>query len=104
MGCWNGWYLIWIGYVKGGKNVNYYELPVLAQQIVYDAFQSEMEVIEPTTIISLGNEVRKAVDNLFYNSNINTELQLPHPNYCSFPNRYDMHKAKYVEVLQQFIQ
>ena len=94
----------WIGYIKNSKNINYYELPVLAQQIVYYAFQAEMEVIAPTTIISLSSEVKKTVDNLFFETEVDTELQLPHPNYCSFPNRYDMYKAKYVELLQQFVQ
>jgi hypothetical protein len=78
-------------YVKASKNVNYYELPALAQQVVYYAFQAEIEV-------------KKIVDNLFYDSNINTEHQLPHPNNSSFPNRYDEYKAKYVELLQQFIE
>ena len=89
----------WVGYLKDGKNLNYYDLPLIAKRFVYDMFKYEMKLVSPRKIISLSGEVKKTVTELFGNSNIDIKEQLPHPNYCAFPNNYEACKAKYTDLL-----
>ena len=92
----------WVGYIKGNKNLNYYDLPLVAKQFVYDMFKYEMKCVSPTTIISLSKEVQDTVSELFSNSGIHIHAQLPHPNYCAFPKNYESCKAKYIDLLSQY--
>ena len=93
----------WIGYIKGNKNLNYYDLPLTVKKFVYDMFIYEMDMVSPTTIISLSGAVKDTVKELFDDSSVETNLQLPHPNYCAFPKNYKSCKAKYINLLSQFI-
>jgi len=92
----------WIGYISGNKNVNYYDLPINVKQFLYEMFQYEMEVVKPTTIISLSGAVKETISELFDNSNINISQQLPHPNYCAFPKNYDSCKKQYIDLLSKY--
>jgi len=93
----------WLGYSHNNKNVNYYQLPDAAKKFVYDMFQWEIQQIGATTIISLSGEVKESVDALFGESDIETDLQLPHPNYCAFPKNYEHCKSRYVELLSAYV-
>jgi hypothetical protein len=93
----------WVGYIKGNKNLNYYDLPLLAKKFVYEMFMHEMNIVSPTTIISLSGAVKGTVDELFNDSSVETNLQLPHPNYCAFPRNYKSCKAQYIDLLSQYI-
>jgi len=46
--------------------------------------KAEIEIIAPTMIISLSVDVKTTTDELFADSNIDTEIQLPNRYYCSF--------------------
>ncbi|HIP11449.1 MAG TPA: DUF4918 family protein [Arcobacter sp.] len=93
----------WIGFTKDGNNKNYYELSDSVKDFIYDAFKYEMSVVAPKTIISLSQEVKKTVNNIFKSSGINTSASLPHPNYCAFPKNYEKCKMQYIEMLAQYI-
>jgi len=77
----------WMGYMKENKNVNYYQLSDPVKEFIYDAFKHEMSVVGPKTIISLSQEVKKTVNDIFQDSGIDTATTLPHPNYCVFPKK-----------------
>ena len=93
----------WIGYIKDNKNVNYYQLSDPVKKFIYDAFKYEMSVVAPKTIISLSQEVNKTVNDIFQDSNIDTGISLPHPNYCAFPKNYEKCKKQYMEMLAPYI-
>lgn len=92
----------WLGFTHNSRNVNYYQLPVTVQKIVYEIFQWEMQQVAPTTIISLGGAVKETVDVLFGESDIETDTLLPHPNYCAFPKNYERCKSEYIELLSTY--
>ncbi len=93
----------WVGYLKSGKNLNYHDLPLAAKKFVYDMFKYEIELVSPRKIISLSGAVKDSVTELFSNSGIDIREQLPHPNYCAFPNNYEGCKAKYIDLLSRHI-
>lgn len=94
----------WLGYIKNNKNLNYHDLPDVAKHFVLEAFKTEMKLIAPTTIISLSKEVKKTINELFYNTNISIEKQLTHPYNCSIgKSNYQNCKDKYVELLSEYI-
>ena len=93
----------WVGYLKNGKNLNYYDLPQPVKEFVHDMFKLEMEAIEPTTIISLSQRVRTSVTELFSGTSIDISKQLQHPNWCSFPKNYESCKDDYVRLLSQYV-
>lgn len=93
----------WIGYEKDGKNVNYYDLPESVQQIIYNIFKKEMDLIKPKYIISLGQSVQKSLNEIFDNKNIDISNYLPHPNWCSFPSKKTYSKDKYINLLSELI-
>ena len=92
----------WIGYMKENKNVNYYQLSDPVKIFIYDAFKYEMNVVAPTTIISLSQEVKKTVKDMFQDNGIDTAASLPHPNYCAFPKNYEKCKNQYMEMLAPY--
>lgn len=92
-----------VGFERAGKNANYYDLPEQAIKYVHDAFDKEIKTIQPAAIISLAGQVHATVKQLFSKSPIDISVCLPHPNYCAFPKRRDRCKARYIEVLSQYI-
>ena len=93
----------WVGYISGNKNVNYYDLPLAAKEFVYDMFKYEMQLVNPSTIISLSGAVKETVLELFPRDEIDTDPQLPHPNYCAFPKNIENSKERYMSLLSQYI-
>jgi len=61
----------------------------------------EMDVVSPTTIISLGGAAKDTVDELFGDTSIETTHHLPHLNYCMFPSYYKRCKSQYIEMLAE---
>lgn len=92
----------WVGYARRGVNVNYYALPERVQVVTGNLFKYEMEQVCPKRIISLSKRVHESVTNCVDGS-IETDLLLPHPNWCAFPKNIDGAKAKYVEILSKYV-
>lgn len=92
-----------VGFERAGSNVNYYDLPERALKYVHAAFDEEIKAVQPTAIISLAGSVHNTVKQLFSTSSIDISTCLPHPNYCAFPSQRDRCKARYFEVLSQYV-
>jgi hypothetical protein len=93
----------WVGYARGRKNLNYPDLPPQALAFVEDTFRWEMEQVAPCRIISLGGGVQKTVATLFAASpEVDTSLQLPHPNYCAFPSNRSRCMEEYRTLLSVY--
>lgn len=93
----------WVGYMREHKNLNYYDLPQEIQNFILNAFQYEMKIVSPTTIISLSQEVRSTIGKLYEGRTIEVDQYLPHPNYCAFPSNYQKCKKQYVDLLSRYI-
>ncbi len=93
----------WLGFVKNGKNINYYQLPQEVKELIFKIYQEEIAKVNPTTIISLSGEVQKTNKGLFTTNNIDVSASLPHPNYCAFPKNIERTKEQYISVLSQYI-
>jgi len=93
----------WLGFIKNGNNVNYYDLPIKVKEEIFKIYKSEIDAVQPTTVISLSKEVEKTNKSLF-DKNETIELKyLPHPNYCAFPKNKDSCKEQYISLLSQYI-
>jgi len=92
-----------VGFERAGSNINFYDLPDQALNYVYGSFEKEIKAVLPTTIISLAGSVHNTVKQLFSGSAIDTSICLPHPNFCAFPKQRDRCKARYIEVLTQYL-
>ena len=94
----------WLGFIKDGKNVNYYTLSDKAKAFIYKMFEFEMNQVSPTTIISMSGEVKQTLSSLFNGGQIDISNSLPHPNYCAFPKNYSSCKSQYIELLSKYLQ
>lgn len=98
-----------IGYIKHEKNINYYDLPIDAQNTVFANFLDEMDAIKPTHIISLSvhvqNDIQCLIKNGSLSNNIDCTLRLPHPSWVMTYRQKskDMWKNKYLSQLQPFL-
>ena len=93
----------WVGFIQNGKNVNYYNLSIKVKELIFNIYKSEIDAINPTTIISLSQEVQKTNKALFEGDE-NIELKsLPHPNYCAFPKNKDTCTEQYISLLSKYI-
>lgn len=71
-----------VGYLRGGTNFNYPELPQAALETVERNFLEEFETVRPTHVISLGREVHRSLLRLLP-SGIDCSLRLPHPSWIA---------------------
>ncbi len=96
----------WLGFLKNGRNVNYYRLPRDIQAVIVKNFLYEMGLVRPTHIIATSLEVAKTLNSLKGEGNVTAEagLRLPHPRWCGIDRNYDEGFREYVEVLGRFIQ
>ena len=92
----------WLGYAKGTKNINFDKLPLSTKEAVISLFRDEMNYIKPTTVISMADIVNEAIKSVLGPS-VQTDIVLPHPNYCAFPKNKEKCKKQYIEILEPFI-
>ena len=95
----------WLGFLRNGRNVNYYRLPGDIQTVILKKFCYEMDLVRPTHIIATSLEVAKTLHSLKDERNIaaNIDLRLRHPRWCGIDRNYDEGFREYVEVLGRFI-
>lgn len=108
----------WVGFTKKSNNStkiinhNYHKLNPEAQQYISNAFMREMTLVNPTTIIPLGEKVEESLNELFNNSEIKIESRLNHPYHCSIgndkpPSRGNFSNPKcqpdYIELLKSYV-
>ncbi len=95
----------WLGFLKNGRNVNYYKLPRDIQALIVKNFLYEMGLVRPTHIIATSLEVTKTLNSLKGEGKVTAEtgLRLRHPRWCGIDRNYDEGFREYVEVLGQFV-
>ncbi|MEO2077381.1 MAG: uracil-DNA glycosylase family protein [Bacillus sp. (in: firmicutes)] len=95
----------WFGFVKGNKNVNYYELGEELQREFTYGFIKEMEIIQPQVIIPLSKKVKKTLMQMKKENLLDAKIAPPlsHPYYYSnFKSRYEEGFEKYKEVIENY--
>ncbi len=94
-----------VGFIGSGKNLNYYELPASVQEVVERNFLQEMEIVQPTHVISLSKAVQQTVQKLLPAS-VDCSMRLPHPSWITAYRGKEMDEwvARYLAVLGKFRQ
>lgn len=94
-----------VGFIRDGKNLNYDALPASALEVVERNFLQEMEIVQPTHVISLSNVVQKTVRKLLPTT-VDCSMRLPHPSWITTyrGNEMDKWAARYLAVLDKFRQ
>jgi uracil-DNA glycosylase len=94
-----------VGYLRNGKNLNYYDLPPAALAIVESNFIKEIEIVKPTHVISLSKEVHQSVCRLL-SASVDCSLRLPHPSWVATYRSGEINQwvSRYMEVLEGFRQ
>jgi len=94
-----------VGFIRDGKNLNYNELPEMALKVVEQNFLQEMEIIQPTHVISLGEVVQQTVSKLLPAS-VDCTMRLPHPAWVTTYRGKEMHEwtNRYLSMLDKFRQ
>ena len=90
----------WVGFMKEGRNLNFYDLPKHAQEFVYEQFLFEMEYVRPEQIIALGRNVQKTIKEILA---IEPDY-LPHPNFCQFPRNEVECEKRYFTLVSEYVQ
>ena len=89
----------WVGFMKDGRNLNFYDLPKDAQKFVYEQFLFEMEYVRPERIIALGRNVQKTIKEILA---IEPDY-LPHPNFCQFPSKEVECEKRYFALFSKYM-
>jgi len=93
-----------VGYLaSSAKNLNYYDLPRPALNIVERNFLEEISIVQPTHVISLSKEVHATIRRLLPKQ-IDTAFRLPHPSWIMTYRQSEQATwvEKYLEVLNNF--
>lgn len=100
----------WLGFStksKPAKNVNYYNLPEDVKEVLFDNFIEEINLVEPTHILSCSNEVTNVLKKLKeqgkLKSSIDISIKLNHPYYCSIKTNTEREFKKYIDTLVNLI-
>jgi hypothetical protein len=95
----------WLGFTKDGRNINYYRLPEDIQAVILDQFVYEMDLVNPSHIISTGREVERTLASLKASGRIRADvgLRLRHPRWCGIDRNRAAGLREYVELLGRFI-
>lgn len=96
----------WFGFIKDGKNFNYYNLPSHLSDTFTESFLKEMDLVQPKVIIPLSKEVEQTLIGMKKRGKLNYSIasRLPHPYYCSIGDRALKYKDIYVEKIQSYIE
>lgn len=94
-----------VGFIRDGKNLNYNELPESALKVVEHNFLQEMEIIQPTHFISLGEVVQNTVRKLLPAS-VDCSMRMPHPAWVTTYRGKELHEwtTRYLTILGKFRQ
>ncbi|MDR0139214.1 DUF4918 family protein [Metabacillus idriensis] len=91
----------WFGFMKNGKNLNYYNLPSHLVNIFTESFIDEMEIVKPKMIIPLSVEVEKTLKDLAKSEKLNYLIapRLHHPYHCSIGKNAEKSKREYLKAI-----
>lgn len=90
-----------VGFIRGGKNLNYHDLPDAALAVVERNFLAEMAIVKPTRVIALGIAVQRTTKKLL-SAEVDCSLRLPHPAWVATyrGGELDRWVEKYVAMLK----
>lgn len=71
-----------VGFVRDGRNLNFYDLPLAAIEMVEQYFRSEIRFVQPTHVISLGVVVQETARRVLP-SDVDCSIRLPHPSWIT---------------------
>ena len=96
--------LSWFGFIKGKKNLNYYDLPPALIPSFTDSFIMEMEIVQPKVIIPLSKKVEQSLHEMARSGKLNYAIgeRLPHPYWCSIGERAVQYKDVYIERINDW--
>ena len=96
----------WLGFTKGGRNINYYHLPEDIQAVILEMFTYEMRLVKPIRIIPTSLEVAKTLGKLRAQRKVAAEIdiRLKHPRWCGIDRNYATGFREYLDVLGRFIE
>lgn len=98
--------LSWFGYVKDGRNLNYYKLPEKLIHVFTSSFIEEMKMVKPKAIIPLSIDVEKSLKKMKQEEKLTFPVveRLPHPYYCSIQSHHDDdYREMYVKKIRSLI-
>lgn len=89
----------WFGFIKGGRNLNYYRLPSPLPTTFTESFIAEMDIVQPKIIVPLSIEVERTLNQMRKDKRLKYPLapRLSHPYYCSIGNNKKEGKALYIK-------
>jgi hypothetical protein len=96
----------WFGFIKGGNNVNYYDLLPPLPTIFTESFIAEMDIVQPKVIVPLSKEVEQTLKKMIKEEKLSYPVapRLPHPFYCSIGQRAIKYKDVYVKKISSIIE
>lgn len=96
--------LSWFGFTRNGSNINYYELPKHLQATFTDSFIDEMDLVWPTIIVPLSEEVEKTLKQMRAEGRLKHPIakRLPHPYYCSIGKNVEKYRKIYVDLINEY--
>ncbi|MGG0644103.1 uracil-DNA glycosylase family protein [Sporosarcina gallistercoris] len=93
----------WFGFLRNGKNLNYYTLPRTVRHHFIESFVEEMKIVNPSFIIPLSEEVGRTLRQLVKEGQLDYPIadRLPHPLHGSFPTNLKKTRMRYLKCIEQ---
>ncbi|GKV70483.1 hypothetical protein NCCP2716_29810 [Sporosarcina sp. NCCP-2716] len=95
--------LSWYGFVRRGRNLNYYSLPRHVRHYFTNMFVEEMKIVQPSYIVPLSEEVGRELRLMKANGQLDFPIaeRLPHPLHCSFPSNVEKSRDRYHSCIEK---
>lgn len=93
----------WYGFLRNGKNLNYYILPRTVRHHFIESFVEEMKIVQPSFIVPLSEEVGRTLRQLVEEGQLDYPIagRLPHPLHGSFPTNLKKTRMRYHKCIEQ---
>ena len=94
-----------LGFIRDGRNVNYYRLPEDVRDVLLEHFTREMKRVAPTRIFPTSREVERTLASMKASGRIRADIgpRLPHPRWCGIDRNRAEGFREYVDRLGPFI-
>ncbi|MBD7909089.1 uracil-DNA glycosylase family protein [Sporosarcina gallistercoris] len=95
--------LSWYGFMRDGRNLNYYILPRTVRHHFIDSFVEEMKIVQPSFIVPLSEEVGRTLRQMAKDGQLEYPIaeRLPHPLHGSFPTNLKKTRMRYHKCIEQ---
>lgn len=95
--------LSWYGFLRDGRNLNYYILPRAVRHHFIESFVEEMKIVQPSFIVPLSEEVGRTLRQMVKDGQLDYPIaeRLPHPLHGSFPTNLKKTRMRYHKCIEQ---